>query len=89
LEGRVNDIVLDAQILEKKLHRIIIVRLYPADLRCRENHDVGRCFRKEVGNRRFVTEIELRSIARDEVNETFRFESPNERAPHHSPMTGH
>src|SRR4029077_12952791 len=64
LGGRANDVVLDAQILEKKLHRIIVVCLYPADLRRRENHDVRRCLRKELGNRRFVTEIEARSIAR-------------------------
>src|SRR4029077_10077892 len=64
LGGRANDVVLDAQILEKKLNRIIIVCLYPADLCRRENHDVRPCLRKEPGNRRFVTEIEARSIAR-------------------------
>ena len=55
LVGRANDVVLDAQILEKKLHRIIIVCLYPADLRRRENHDVRPFLRKELGNRRFVS----------------------------------
>jgi hypothetical protein len=43
---------------------------------------------KKVLNRTFVTEIELRSIAREQIREIFRFKPPNERAPDHSAMAG-
>src|SRR4029453_8728399 len=40
LRGGANNVVLNAQILEQKLHRIIIVCLYPPHFCRRENHDV-------------------------------------------------
>src|SRR5947207_5600356 len=63
LVRRANDVVLDAQIIEEKFDWEIVVCLYPADICRSQNHDVRPCLGKELGNRRFVTEIEVRSIA--------------------------
>src|SRR5437667_383356 len=62
LVGGANNVVLNAQILEQKVHRIIIVCLYPSDFCRRENHDVRALFQKELQNRILFHKIELKSL---------------------------
>ena len=87
-EGGTNDVVLNAQIFEQKLNRVFVVCFYPADLRCRDNHDVRRCVCEKFRNRRFVCEIELRAVAFQHIREPFRFKPANKRASDHPAVAG-
>jgi len=67
---------------------MIVVRLNPADFRCCANCYSRLFVRKEILDHAVIDEIQFRRIARQQISETFRFESPNERAADHSAMAG-
>ena len=86
LVRRADDVVLNAQIIEQKFDRIIVVRLDPANFGRGENDDGRFFFGKKFRNGRFVREIKLRAIAFREIGKTLRLETPDERAADHPAM---
>src|SRR6266550_5225112 len=67
LVGRTNDVVLDPQILEQKLDWKIVVCLDAADFCRRENDDSWLFIGKKFRDCRFMSEIEFRSVANQQV----------------------
>jgi hypothetical protein len=67
LVGRTNDVVLDPQILEQKLDRIIVVCLDAADFCRRENDDSWFFVAKKLRDCGFIAEIEFGSVANQQV----------------------
>ena len=84
---RVNDVVLNAQIIEQKFDGKIRIRFDPAHFCRRENHD-GRFFlSEEIPHGLFVCEVQLRAVALDQVAKTPSFEPPDQSAAHQAAMT--
>ena len=83
---RADDVVLNPQVLQEELDGIIVVRLDPANLRRCDNDDIRLFLGKKFRHRRFICEIQLRTIARHQIAKCFRSNAAHERAAHHSPM---
>src|SRR5205823_1773264 len=87
LISKANHVVLDQQVIEQESDWMIVVRLDPADLRCGENN-YGWIFNlKEGRDCGFIIQVK-RAVGDEQIGETFRFETSNERAANHSAMAG-
>ena len=75
-----DDVVLDPQVIEQKLHRQIVVRLDSADLRRGENDNIRFFLCEKILDRTLIRQVELSAIAFKQVRETIRFESTHESA---------
>ena len=82
-----DDVVLDAQIIEQKFDREIVVGFDPADFGRGENNDRRLFLEHEFSHGLFVAEIELRPVASRQVVKIFRFESSKQRAANQAAMT--
>src|SRR5438132_196655 len=73
--GRVDDVVLNPQIIEQKLDWKIVVRLDAADLCRSENHDGWPLLPEETLHGPLIGQIKLRPIALRQIMETLTFEA--------------
>src|SRR5207248_3743664 len=81
-----DDVVLNPQIIEQKLHRLIVVCFDTADFGSRENHDLRFFFGKKLVHGRYVSQIELAPVALKQVLKAGRLERSDKRAADHSPV---
>src|SRR3984893_4976786 len=86
--GGGDDVVLNAQIIEQKLHRLIVVRFDPADLGRGENDDLRFLFGEKPGDGSLVAEIQFAPVALYQVGEARGLERTGQRAADHSPVAG-
>src|SRR4051812_20437188 len=78
--GRADDIVLQLEILEKELDRLIIVGLDSADASGSENDNLRFLAGEELSDRFFLQKIQFRTIPDNYIPIAFRVELPNDRA---------
>ena len=85
---RVDDVVLDLQVIEQEFHRQIVVRLDAAHFGGREDDQGRLLLREKTIDVRFISQIELGAIAESQVGESLVPEFADERAADQASMTG-
>ena len=84
---RVDDVVLNPQILDEKFDWIVVICLDASNF-CGRDNDDGRSFlSKKFRNRRFIREIKMRALASQQVGKCSRFEPAHQRAADHPAMS--
>ena len=87
LMGGPDDVVLHLQILEQKLDRQIVVCLDSAYFRGRQDHHRRLLLAKKAANRAFVAQVQMGTVAEEQIGESILLELANERAADEAPMT--
>ena len=64
--GRLDEVVLNFEVIQQEIDREIVVRLDAADLRGGDDHEPGPFGEHELAHRRAVEQVELLAAARDD-----------------------
>jgi hypothetical protein len=86
--GRVNDVVLNPQIIEQELDWKIVIRLDTAYPRRSKNHDAWVFLREKMLHGLFISQIKLRPVALRQVIEALTFEAADYSAADKTAVTG-
>src|SRR5262249_5314708 len=89
LEGGTNDIVLDLEVLDQELNRLITVGLDSPHPRSRENNDRWFLSSEKILDCRPVRQVQLAASASEDVFKTVARQLADDRASHQSAVTGH
>ena len=89
LQGGVEDVDLDPQVLGQEVHGVGVVGQDPADLRRGQHHVPGLGLREEREHRLAVLEVKLGRGPADEVGEALGLEPAPDRGADQAAVTGH
>ena len=87
-KGSMNHVVLNLEVLEKKVGPIDIVCLNSTDLRSSQEHEVWTLAPEKLVHGLLVQQIELRSIPGQQVGVSIGLQTTNDRRSHHAAVAG-